>query len=145
MEDVPAGVPVEPHDDLRGLTWRQVDGVIPARVVGSWCTPAAARHLERRLVDAHRVMQIRHQSPDLHVTQPRLAHALLDQLAHREREVLTEVGGGLSDDEIALRLQMSPATARTHVSRIMTKMGVRDRAQLVVLAYRSGLPVPGSG
>ncbi len=59
--------------------------------------------------------------------------------------MLTEVGGGLSDDEIALRLQMSPATARTHVSRIMTKMGVRDRAQLVVLAYRSGLPVPGSG
>ncbi len=72
-------------------------------------------------------------------------HTLLDHLTHREREVLAEVGGGFSNDEIARRLQMSPATARTHVSRIMSKTGARDRSQLVVLAYRSGLLVPGSG
>ncbi len=70
---------------------------------------------------------------------------LLDLLTQREREVLIEVGGGSTNDEIARRLRMSPATARTHVSRIMTKLGARDRAQLVVLAYRSGLLVPGSG
>jgi DNA-binding CsgD family transcriptional regulator len=49
------------------------------------------------------------------------------------------VGEGLSSDEIAGRLYISPATARTHVGRVMTKLGARDRAQLIVLAYRSGL------
>jgi DNA-binding NarL/FixJ family response regulator len=63
----------------------------------------------------------------------------LDGLTDREREVLAEVGRGRSNDEIAGRLSMRPATARTHVSRIMTKLGARDRAQLVVVAYETGL------
>ncbi|WP_309051814.1 response regulator transcription factor [Streptomyces sp.] len=67
----------------------------------------------------------------------------LNALTEREREVLGLVGAGLSNDEIAGRLVLSPATAKTHVSRIMTKLGVRDRAQLVILAYESGMITPG--
>ena len=69
--------------------------------------------------------------------------AMLGDLTEREREVLALVGGGLSNDEIAERLTISPATARTHVSRVMSKVEARDRAQLVVLAYESGLVAPG--
>jgi len=69
--------------------------------------------------------------------------ARLDQLTEREREVVALVAEGLSNDEIAARLYLSPATAKTHVSRAMVKLGVRDRAQLVVLAYESGLVRPG--
>ncbi|GAB2980092.1 response regulator transcription factor [Amycolatopsis acidiphila] len=65
------------------------------------------------------------------------------QITEREREVLALVAGGLSNDEIAAHLVISTATARTHVSRVMTKVGARDRAQLVVLAYESGLVTPG--
>jgi DNA-binding NarL/FixJ family response regulator len=64
-------------------------------------------------------------------------------LTDREREVMALVAGGLSNDEIAGRLYLSPATVRTHVSRAMTKLGARDRTQLVVLAYESGLVRPG--
>jgi DNA-binding NarL/FixJ family response regulator len=67
----------------------------------------------------------------------------LDALTGREREVLALVGGGLSNDEIATELFISVATARTHVSRAMTKLHARDRAQLVVAAYESGLVTPG--
>ena len=67
----------------------------------------------------------------------------LSTLTAREREVMALVAAGLSNDEIAARLVLSPATAKTHVSRIMTKTHVRDRAQLVILAYESGLTVPG--
>jgi DNA-binding NarL/FixJ family response regulator len=63
----------------------------------------------------------------------------LDQLTDREREVVTLVAQGLTNHEIAERLYVSPATARTHVSRSMIKLGARDRAQLVVFAYQSGL------
>ncbi|MGH3503453.1 MAG: response regulator transcription factor [Nocardioidaceae bacterium] len=69
--------------------------------------------------------------------------ALLNPLTEREREVVKLVGEGLSNDEIAERLVMSPATAKTHVSRAMIKMDARDRAQLVVLAYETGLVRPG--
>lgn len=69
--------------------------------------------------------------------------AMLSDLTEREQEVLALVGGGLSNDEIAERLTISPATARTHVSRVMSKVEARDRAQLVVLAYESGLVAPG--
>ena len=65
------------------------------------------------------------------------------RLTEREREIVTLVGEGLSNEEIARRLVVSPATAKTHVSRSMIKLGVRDRAQLVVLAYESGLVRPG--
>jgi DNA-binding NarL/FixJ family response regulator len=67
----------------------------------------------------------------------------LRALTEREREVMALVAAGLSNDEIAARLVLSPATAKTHVSRIMTKTQVRDRAQLVILAYESGMVVPG--
>jgi len=64
-------------------------------------------------------------------------------LTDREREVLALVAEGLSNDEIAARLFLSPLTSKTHVSRIMTKLGARGRAQLVVIAYESGLVTPG--
>ncbi|MEV0591356.1 response regulator transcription factor [Nonomuraea cavernae] len=67
----------------------------------------------------------------------------LDRLTEREREVLTLVGAGMTNDEIAAKLFMSPATAKTHVSRAMMKLNARDRAQLVVIAYESGLVRPG--
>ena len=69
----------------------------------------------------------------------------LDELTEREREVVALAGTGLSNHEIAERLVISPATARTHVSRAMLKLGARDRAQLVVFAYESGLVAPGLG
>lgn len=68
----------------------------------------------------------------------------LRHLTDREREVTQLVGRGLSNDEIAEALFISPATAKTHVSHSMTKLGARDRAQLVVAAYEGGLVVPGS-
>jgi DNA-binding NarL/FixJ family response regulator len=67
----------------------------------------------------------------------------LSRLTDREREVVTLVAEGLTNDEIAARLIMSTATAKTHVSRAMVKTGARDRAQLVVFAYESGLARPG--
>jgi DNA-binding NarL/FixJ family response regulator len=67
----------------------------------------------------------------------------LDMLTDREREVMALVAEGLSNDEIAARLYVSPMTAKTHVSRAMTKLAARDRAQLVVFAYESGLVRPG--
>lgn len=69
--------------------------------------------------------------------------ATLDVLTEREREVVALVGEGLTNDEIAARLVVSPATSKTHVSRAMIKLAARDRAQLVVLAYESGLVRPG--
>jgi DNA-binding NarL/FixJ family response regulator len=63
----------------------------------------------------------------------------LEALTDREREITAHVAAGLSNDEIAARLVLSPATVKTHVNRAMTKIGARDRAQLVVFAHRSGL------
>ncbi|MFI8915515.1 response regulator [Streptomyces sp. NPDC053513] len=87
----------------------------------------------RRLIAEFAGLAGRHPDPS-----PRL-----NALTEREREVLGLVGTGLSNDEIAGRLVLSPATAKTHVSRIMTKLAVRDRAQLVILAYESGMITPG--
>ncbi|MEO3805369.1 response regulator transcription factor [Nonomuraea sp. B1E8] len=75
-------------------------------------------------------------------TAARAAEDRLAELTEREREVLALVGQGLSNQEIGAQLFLSPATARTHVSRAMTKLGARDRAQLVVIAYQTGLVSP---
>ncbi len=72
-------------------------------------------------------------------TTARVLPASLAELTDREREVLVLVAGGLNNEEIAEQLVISPATAKTHVSRIMGKLDVRDRSQLVVIAYESGL------
>jgi DNA-binding NarL/FixJ family response regulator len=69
--------------------------------------------------------------------------ALIASLTDREREVVTHVAAGRTNEEIACVLFLSPATAKTHVSRAMTKLGARDRAQVVVMAYESGLVRPG--
>jgi DNA-binding NarL/FixJ family response regulator len=74
---------------------------------------------------------------------PPLDASRLSVLTDREREVLKLVGAGLTNDDIGARLYMSPATAKTHVSRAMAKLRVHDRAQLVVLAYETGLVSPG--
>lgn len=76
-------------------------------------------------------------APEPRTNDPRIAH-----LTAREREALALIGRGLSNDEIADSLYITPTTARTYVSRIMTKAGARDRAQLVVIAYECGLVVP---
>ena len=68
---------------------------------------------------------------------------VLDQLTDREREVVALIAEGLTNEQIAERLFLSPATAKTHANRAMTKIGARDRAQLVVAAYESGLVRPG--
>ena len=75
-------------------------------------------------------------------TARRTAGQRLSVLTRREREVLALVGEGLSNDEIGAALFLSPATARTHVSHAMVKLGARDRAQLVVIAYQTGLVRP---
>jgi DNA-binding NarL/FixJ family response regulator len=80
---------------------------------------------------------------DTYVSRPRLparaTHDGLDELTTREREVLRLVATGLTNAEIAEALHLSPLTAKTHVSRILTKLGARDRVQLVVIAYRTGM------
>ncbi|WP_308800126.1 response regulator transcription factor [Agromyces silvae] len=91
-------------------------------------SPGVTRRLLDRLADGLR------EAPDTGV---------LDALTEREREVLRLVGLAHSNDEIARELVLSPLTAKTHVSRIMTKLGARDRVRLVVLAYETGLVAPG--
>ena len=68
----------------------------------------------------------------------------LSRLTEREREILCLVAEGLSNDEVAVRLYLSPLTIKTHVSRILAKLDARDRAQLVVIAYETGLVIPGT-
>ncbi len=92
----------------------------------SLLSPAALRGLIERFL----------REPDAQPLQPPVE---LARLTDREREVLVLVAGGLSNDEIAQRLVLSPLTAKTHVNRAMIKLGARDRAQLVVIAYQSGL------
>jgi DNA-binding NarL/FixJ family response regulator len=77
-------------------------------------------------------------------SRPALTPPTMSVLTEREREVVALVAQGLTNDEIAAELMLSPATARTHVSRAMVKLHARDRAQLVVFAYQSGLVRPAS-
>ena len=77
--------------------------------------------------------------PDARPAAPKRTHPGAESLTDREREVVALVAAGLSNDEIARKLVVSPLTAKTHVSRAMTKIGARDRAQLVVFAYEHGL------
>ncbi|MFH8529160.1 response regulator [Streptomyces tendae] len=81
---------------------------------------------------------------DRYVTQPRPTSKAtgLDELTRREREAVALVAQGLSNDEVADHMVISPLTAKTHINRAMTKLRTRDRAQLVVLAYESGLVTP---
>jgi DNA-binding NarL/FixJ family response regulator len=91
-------------------------------------SPAATRSLIARYLSRPQVLQ---QAPPA-----------LDGLTTREREVLSLVGAGLSNEDIAGHLVVSPHTVKTHVNRAMTKLGAHDRAQLVVIAYQSGLVRP---
>ena len=74
-----------------------------------------------------------------------MSRGRLTELTDREREVLTLVGSGLSNDDIARHLSVSPHTVKTHINRTMTKLAAHDRAQLVVIAYESGLITPSAG
>jgi len=78
----------------------------------------------------------------LHDPGPATAPGLLDALTDREREIVALVATGMSNAEIAEHLTLSPLTVKTHANHAMTKLGARDRAQLVVLAYQAGLPGP---
>lgn len=77
-------------------------------------------------------------------TKIKRSSASLDSLTDREREIMVQIAYGLTNDEIAERLYISPATVKTHAARVMSKLEVHDRAQLVVLAYENGLVVPGT-
>lgn len=92
-------------------------------------SPKSTRHLIEEFA-----RQPEHKQPNTHA---------LDVLTDREREVLIEIARGLTNTEIGERLHMSPATAKTHVSRLLTKLNARDRAQLVIHAYETGLVTPG--
>jgi DNA-binding NarL/FixJ family response regulator len=84
-----------------------------------------------------------HSAGTAHHTTPAARPETLDALTDREREVLVLVTAGLTNTEIGQRLHLSPYTVKTHISRMLTKLAMRDRAQLVVIAYETGLVRPG--
>ncbi|HEX3512168.1 MAG TPA: response regulator transcription factor [Solirubrobacteraceae bacterium] len=111
----------------------------PAELLHAIRTVAAGNSLlapsvTRRLIEAYTARP-----------EPRQAPPELAELTEREREVLALVAAGQSNAEIAASLHVSPLTAKTHISRILGKLGRRDRVQLVVLAYQTGLVGPGAG
>lgn len=117
-----------------------VDLVAAVRVVADGEALLAPR-LTRRLIEAF-VASGGGESPP-RAAEPAARAAQLVSLTPREREVLALVGRGHSNAEVAAALVLSPLTAKTHVARLFSKLGARDRAQLVVIAYESGLVVPG--
>jgi DNA-binding NarL/FixJ family response regulator len=109
--------------------------------------PGELRHAVRMLASGHAVLPVGLfdrliDELTLTVQKPAPATECLPGLTTREREVVTLVGKGLTNHEIATQLAMSPATAKTHVYRAMTKLRARHRAELVVLAYETGLVLP---
>jgi DNA-binding NarL/FixJ family response regulator len=117
-------------------------GVDPAQLIDAVRTVAAGEALlepgaTRRLIEAYIAGES--ETPD--AVAP--AVTLPDSLTRRELEILTLIAGGLNNAEIAARLVISPLTTKSHVSRILAKVDARDRTQLVVLAYESGLIAPG--
>jgi DNA-binding NarL/FixJ family response regulator len=120
---------VEPIDLLNGV-----------RIVAGGEALLAPR-LTRRLIEA---FVARDEDAAAAGDRARVGDAELAELTPREREVLALVGRGLSNAEIAERLVLSPLTAKTHVARLFAKLGARDRAQLVVTAYETGVVVPGA-
>lgn len=108
-----------------------LEGIRMVAAGESLLSPAATRSLIGRFLS----------SPERSANDPQQLAAL----TARERQVVALVATGLSNDEIAGQLVLSPLTAKTHVNRAMLKLGVRDRAALVVLAYQTGLVTPGSG
>lgn len=122
------------YDSLRaGAAGFLVKDIDPADLLHGVRTAARgdallAPAITRRLIQEFVARPVRLPSPDV-----------LAELTHREREVLSLVAKGMTNDEIAVHMVISPSTAKTHVSRTMVKTGARDRAQLVVLAYESGL------
>jgi DNA-binding NarL/FixJ family response regulator len=98
-----------------------------------------APSVTRALIDAFTAVPAAPARP----ARPAAESAAIASLTDREREIVSLVAAGLSNDEIAGRLVVSPLTAKTHVSRAMIKLGARDRAQLVVIAYQNGLAAPG--
>jgi DNA-binding NarL/FixJ family response regulator len=125
-------------DGLRaGASGFLVKDTDPLELLHAVRVVAAGESLLSPSVTRRLIAEVVARSPARHAT-PRL-----DVLTDREREVMALVAAGLSNDEIASQLVVSPATAKTHVSRAMMKLHARDRAQLVVFAYESGLVKPG--
>jgi DNA-binding NarL/FixJ family response regulator len=115
------------------------DLVAAVRVVAAGEALLAPRHT-RRLIEAF----VAGGTGGMVAPAAPLVSESLERLTPREREVLALVGRGRSNGEIAGQLVLSPLTAKTHVARLFSKLGARDRAQLVVTAYESGLVVPGA-
>jgi DNA-binding NarL/FixJ family response regulator len=118
-----------------------VDLINAVRIVAAGDALLAPR-LTRRLIEAFVSGTSADGGPRVSVGP---AHEAVEKLTPREREVLTLVGRGQSNSEIAERLVLSPLTAKTHVARLFAKLSARDRAQLVVAAYESGLVIAGEG
>jgi DNA-binding NarL/FixJ family response regulator len=116
-------------------------GIEPVELVEAIRTVAAGDALLSPRATQALLAQVAAQSPG---GAPREPSPVLDVLTAREREVMALAAHGLTNDEIAARLFLSPLTAKTHANRAMMKLHVRDRAQLVALAYQSGLVRPGS-
>lgn len=120
LKDVP---PAELAQAIRSVA--QGDAVVAPRVT-------------RRLLDAYA-----HRLPDLRMGRDPSDEPGLDLLTEREVQILREVAGGLSNQEIAAKLFLAEATVKTHLGRVLTKLGLRDRVQAVVFAYQTGLVRPG--